>query len=219
VNREGVKKLLVRQAWGEIVRLALIDRRTIRILLGLLYEADDYMHWLAIDALGRAGGGVAASDPDRTRELIRRLLWTLNEESGGSPWGATGAIGAIVAARPDLFAGYLSMICPFHDDASIYAEFIWSLAAVGRTRPDLAQEYVPFLSAALGHGNAAVRGYAAWCLGALRVREAESALAACLGDAAAAAVYEGDGVYRRRTVGDIAADSLARMGAPAGGNA
>ncbi len=212
MNREGVKKLLVDRDWEEIVRLALIDRRMIRSLLGFLYEADDYMHWLAIDALGRAAGGVAAGDPDRVRELIRRLLWTLNEENGGSPWGATGAIGAIIAARPDLFDGYLSMICPFHDDASIYPEFIWALAAVGRTRPDLTREYEPFLRVALEHSQAAVRGYAAWCLGALRARGAEEALAALCGDAAPAAVYEGDGVYRRRPVGAIAADSLARIG-------
>jgi HEAT repeat protein len=212
VNREGVKKLLAALAWEEVVRLALLDRRMLRTLLGLLYDADDYMHWLAIDALGRAGGAIAAGNPDKARELIRRLLWSLNEESGGTPWGATGAVGAIVAARPDLFAAYLSMVCPFHDDISIYPEFIWSLAAVGRVRPDLTAEYGPFLLAAAEHGHGGVRGYAAWCLGLLRPDGAAAALAARLGDAAEAAVYEGDGVYRRRTVGAIAAESLERIG-------
>lgn len=211
MNREGVKKLLAELAWEEIVRLALLDRRVLRTLLGLLYDADDYVHWLAIDAIGRAAGAIAAGDPDKARELIRRLLWALNEESGGTPWGATGAAGAIVAARPDLFAGYLSMICPFHDDVSIYPEFIWSLAAVGRTRPDLTAEYGPFLRAASDHGQAVVRGYAAWCLGMLRPAGAGAALAARLNDAAEADVYEGDGVYRRRTVGAIAAESLSKI--------
>ncbi len=211
MNREGVKKLLVALAWEEIVRLTAVDRRVLRTLLGLLYDADDYVHWLTIDAVGRAGGAMAAADPGKARELIRRLLWTLNEENGGSPWGATGAVGAIVAARPDLFAGYLSMICPFHDDVSIYPEFIWSLAAVGSTRPDLTAEYGPFLLAALGHGEAVVRGYAAWCLGVVRPDGAAAALAASLGDAGAAAVYEGGGVYRRRAVGALAAESMARI--------
>ncbi len=212
MNREGVKKLLTELAWEEIVRLALVDRRVVRTLLGLLYDADDYVHWLAIDAIGRTGGAIAAADPDKVRELIRRLLWALNEESGGTPWGATGAIGAIVAARPDLFANYLSMICPFHDDVSIYPEFMWSLATVGRSRPDLTAEYGPFLLAALGHGNASVRAYAAWCLGVVRTDGAAAALAARRDDAAEAAVYEGDGVCRRRTVGAIAAESMGRMG-------
>ena len=212
MNREGVKKLLVALAWDEVVRLTAIDRRVLRTLLGLLYDADDYVHWLAVDAIGRVGGATAATDPDKVRELIRRLLWALNEESGGTPWGATGAIGAIVAARPDLFANYLSMICPFHDDVSIYPEFIWSLAAVSRTRPALTAEYGPFLLAAICHSHAAVRSYAAWGLGVLRPDGAEAALAACLGDAAVAAVYEGDGIYHQRPVGAIAAESLARMG-------
>jgi HEAT repeat protein len=212
VNREGVRRLLIEHDWEEIVRLALIDRRVLRILLGLLYDAEDYVHWLAIDAIGRCGGRTAADDPEKTRDLIRRLLWTLNDESGGTPWGAAGAIGAVIAARPDLFAGYLSMICPFHEDLNIYPEFIWSVAAVGRARPDLAGGHVPFLLDALGHAAAGIRGYAAWCLGVLRAAEAAAALEARLGDAAEAAVYEGDGVYRRRTVGAIAAKSLARMG-------
>jgi HEAT repeat protein len=213
VNREGVRKLLVDRQEDEAVRLALLDRRVLRVLFGLLYDADDYVHWLAIDALGRTGEAMAAGDPERVRDLVRRLLWALNDESGGNPWGATGAIGAIIAARPDLFAGYLSMIVPMEDDVSTCPEFIWALATVGRARPDLAAEYRPFLLAALGSGQAAIRGYAAWCLGALRAGEAAAALAASLGDGAEVAVYEGDGVYRRRTVGAIAADSLARMGA------
>ncbi|MDT8904041.1 DVU0298 family protein [Anaeroselena agilis] len=212
MNREGVKRLLYERDWEEVVRLALIDRRVLRVLIGLLYDADDYAHWLAIDALGRWGGRMAADNPEKTRDLIRRLLWTLNDESGGNPWGATGAIGAVIAARPELFAGYLSMICPFHDDVNIYPEFIWSVAAVGSARSDLAAEYVPFLLDALGHASASIRAYAAWCLGALRVPEAAAALTALMDDAAEAAVYEGDGVYRRRTVGAIAAESLVRMG-------
>lgn len=214
LNRDGVKKLLTDLAWDEVVRLALIDRRMFRVLLSLLYDADDYLHWLAIDALGRAGGAAAAASPEKTRELIRRLLWTLNEESGGTPWGATGAIGAIIAARPDLFSGYLSMIYPFHDDACVYPEFIWSLAAVGRSRPDLTAEYVPFLTAALGHRDAAIRGYAAWCLGRLGAGEGAAALAALTADDSPVAVYEGDGVYRCTTVGMIAAEGLAKLGAP-----
>lgn len=203
-----MKRLLTDLAWDEIVRLALLDRRIFRILLSLLYDADDHVHWLAVDAIGRAGGAMAEDCPEKTRDLIRRLLWILNEESGGTPWGATGAIGAIVAARPDLFAGYLSMINPGHDDAAAYPEFIWALAAVGRTRPDLSGEYLDFLIEALGHTQAVVRGYAAWCLGLLGCARAAAALARLAADSSPVAVYQGDGVYRRATVAAFAADSL-----------
>lgn len=211
MNREGVKKLLADRAWDEIARLAVIDRRVLRVLLSLLYDADDYCHWLAVEAIGRVGGATAAVNPEKTRELVRRLLWTLNDESGGTPWGATGAIGAIVAVRPDIFGHYLSMICPFHDDPNIYPELIWSLARVATGRPELAGEYRPFLLEALGHADATVRGYAAWCLGILGAPAAGPALAAMAGDAAPVAIYEGDGVYRRLTVGEVAAASLARL--------
>lgn len=213
MNRDGVKKLLLEKAWDEIARLAAIDRRVLRVLLSLLYDADDYGHWLAVEAIGRVGAATAKVNPEKTRELVRRLLWTLNDESGSTPWGATGAIGAIVAARPDLFGAYLSMICPFHDDPNLYPEFIWALARVAPGYPGLTDEYRSFLLEALNHKNATVRGYAAWCLGVLGVKETQPALAAIKGDKADVAIYEGEGIYSRKTVGAVAAAALAKLAA------
>lgn len=213
LNRDGVKKLLNNLAWDELVRLALIDRRITRTLLSLLYDADDYLHWLAIDAIGRIGGAMADTDPEKTRELIRRLLWNLNDESGGTPWGAAGAIGAIVANRPDLFASYLSLIFPYYDDDSVCPEFIWSVAAVGQHCPEAVVEYNPFLVTALGHSRPEVRGYAAWAVGVIGIVAACADLEIAARDGTPAAVYETGGVYQQATVGALAAASLRRLAA------
>lgn len=137
MNREGVRKLLLDSDWEEIVRLALAERRVVRSLLSLLYDADDFVHWLAIEAVGRVGGALAPVNPEQVRELVRRLLWNLNDENGATPWGAAGAVGAIAASRPELFGGYMSMLFAFHEDVSLGPELIWSAAAVGRSRPEL----------------------------------------------------------------------------------
>ncbi|MDR3591843.1 MAG: hypothetical protein P4N41_19480 [Negativicutes bacterium] len=211
MNREEVKKILLAQAWDEVVRLALVDRSILRTLFGLLYDADDYIHWLAIEAIGRVGGATAASDEEKTREMVRRLLWNLNDESGGTPWGSVGAIGAIAASRPDLFGHYLSQLFPFHEDVSFAAELIWAVVLVGRHRPELAEEYIPFLFAAMGHDRPAIRGYAAWAAGALALKEAGAPLACLQSDHTPVAVYLGQGMYVHTTIAALAADSAAKL--------
>ncbi len=172
MNREEIKKLLLDLDWEEIVRLALSDRRVVRGLFSLLYDADDRVHWLAIEAVGRVAGALATVNPEQVRELVRRLLWNLNDENGCTPWGSAGAVGAVVASRPDLFGGYMSILFGFHEDVSLAPELIWAAAAVGRNRPELVGEYVPFLLSALRSQQAPVRGYAAWAVGVLGVQDA-----------------------------------------------
>jgi HEAT repeat protein len=211
MERDRLKDLLLEFDWDEVVRLALKERRVIRGLFGLLYDADDFVHWLAIEAIGRVGGALAAVDPEKVRELARRLLWSLNDESGSTPWGAAGAVGAIAAGRPDLFGGYMSILYPFHEDASLAPEIIWSAAAVGRTRPELVSEYIPFLLAALSSECSQIRGYAAWASGVLQLQEARQQLSRLAGDEGAVAVYCGDGCYLRSTVAALAADSADKL--------
>lgn len=215
MNREDIRTLLHRLDWGEITGLAAGDRKVIRILLGFLYDPDDYTHWLAIDALGRVGVALAATHPEKTRELVRRLLWSLNDESGGNAWGATGAIGAIAAGDPGLFGHYLGMMVPCPDDIHACPEFIWAVATAGRKSPAVSREYIPFLMDALRSEHAQIRAYAAWGLGVLGAGEALAALGALSGDHAPAAVYEGDGLYHRRLISELAAAGSARIAAGA----
>jgi len=211
MNRDAVKDLLLDLAWDDIVRMALADRRVVRALFRLLYDGDDFVHWLAIEAIGRVGGALAAVNPETVRELVRRLLWNLNDENGCTPWGSAGAVGAIAANRPDLFGGYMSILYPFHEDASLGPEIIWSVAAVGQNQPELVGEYIPFLLEALGSEQPQIRGYAAWALGILQVQEAEQQLSQLVSDKRAVAVYCGSGSYLRSTVAGLAAESAGRL--------
>lgn len=211
MNRDSVKKLLLDQAWGEVARLALDDRRVIRALLSLLYDADDFVRWLAIEAIEQVAGMLADDDPEKVRELVRRLLWNLNDENGCTPWGSAGAVGAIAARRPDLFGGYMSILYPYHEDDSLAPEIIWAVGMVGPARPELVREYIPFLLTALGNPGAVIRGYAAWAVGMLNLPEACTELKRLTGDPAPVAVYQGGGRYLRSTVADLAVDSIGRI--------
>lgn len=48
------------------------------------------MRWRAIEGMGAVAHRMAGEDPEAVRNILRNLLWTINEESGGIGW-RTGA--------------------------------------------------------------------------------------------------------------------------------
>lgn len=64
----------------------------------------------AIDFLGFLAEKRADARPEYFREIIRRHLWGMNEESGNMDWSAPEIIGAIIAARPNLFGEFSSVM-------------------------------------------------------------------------------------------------------------
>lgn len=206
--RDEMIALLEKKDWDEIITRAVGDKKALRILLKLLYHPNDYIHWLAAEAIGKYGARLAADDPEKTRELVRRLLWNLNEECGASPWGSVEAIAAITAERSDLFSHYVSILFPFHEDDNLLPGVIWVQGQVGRQSPSSVAEYIPFLIAALEHSQATIRGYAAWALGEIRAYDAIQALGKLVGDNHPVSLYDRGGVYSSSTVGAVASASL-----------
>lgn len=206
--REEIIALLEKKNWDEITAKALGDKKALRVLLKLLYHPDDYIHWLAAEAIGKYGARLALDDPEKTRELVRRLLWNLNEECGASPWGSVEAIAAITAERSDLFSNYVSILFPFHEDEHLLPGVIWVQGQVGRQSPETVAEYIPFLVASLQHSQAGIRAYAAWALGEIRAYGAREALGQLAADHSPVSLYDRGGLYRTATVAEIACASM-----------
>jgi len=75
---------------------------TLSVLLSLSYDADELIQWRAVEAVGEVAGAMARTDVERVRNLIRRLLWSMNDESGGVGWHAPETVGEILANVPSL---------------------------------------------------------------------------------------------------------------------
>ena len=72
-------------------------RKLINPLLPLLLSHDDQLKWKAVVVLGAVVANLADQDIEAARIIIRRLMWSLNDESGGIGWGAPEALGEILA--------------------------------------------------------------------------------------------------------------------------
>lgn len=110
-QKKILRDLLEQRDRDGLVRWADGRKKGITALLALLlYETDELIRWRCIEGLGLLAKDLAPRGLEQMRDIIRRLLWTMNDESGNVGWFAPEAIGEILANVPRLareFAGLL----------------------------------------------------------------------------------------------------------------
>lgn len=83
--------------------------RAFRTLLSALCSKDEEIKWHAVTVTGILVADLAQKDMEGARSILRRMIWWLNEESGGIGWGIPEAMGEILA-RNDTLAGEFAPI-------------------------------------------------------------------------------------------------------------
>jgi len=159
-DRESVKQLVQNQRFNELAELMLRKRSKMRYLLRLLYSGDDLTKWRAVEGVGEVVCKMAEVDLEGARIIIRSLLWSINDESGGIGWGAPECIGEIVYRRPELFGEYASIIISYADEEMLRPGVMWAAGKIALASVDLVHKYIPQLVAFLDDPNPLVRGYA-----------------------------------------------------------
>ena len=88
-------------AQGDIDRLGEVvadEPRAIRHLVGCTYQEDEQIRQTACQAIGRA----ARHHPDLVQQVVRRLVWAMNDESGTNSLTAPAVIKAVADTSPEL---------------------------------------------------------------------------------------------------------------------
>lgn len=193
-------------------RLARSRCRVLSLLLGLTYSPDETVAWRAVEGLGMAAAAVAERDPEFVRGILRRLLWSLNDESGGIGWKSPQALGAIVAARPDLFREFVPPILALFEleEDTFRPGLLWAVGRIASRDRALVTGAAPSVLASLDHPDPTTRGHACWCAGRLGLASARPRLAALVEDAAEVPFFT-HGILQRRTIGALAREALAHL--------
>jgi len=128
----------------------------VRVLISLLCSASADLRFAAARALGRLAATLAEKDPEKVRDLLRRLFWSTNDESGASGLGVPEAIGEIIAGRPDLWAEYVGPLLNLLDEPGLQAGV---LRATGRLagEPALVRAAEQVLRYLAGSSDSALR--------------------------------------------------------------
>ncbi|MFW6005341.1 MAG: DVU0298 family protein, partial [Desulfonatronovibrionaceae bacterium] len=142
------------------------------LFAGLL-NPQELVRWRSISAMGRTVSRLAAQDMEQGRIVMRRLMWSLNDESGGIGWGAPESMAEIMAVNQDLALEFKSILFSYlverEEGADNFLEYLplrrgafWGLARLAQARPDIAgsgrdkarqaleHEQDPFILACLG---------------------------------------------------------------------
>ena len=196
---------------------ALPARQAVNPLLGLLHDRDPLVRWRAVSAMGVVVAGLAEGDMESARVVMRRLIWQLNDESGGIGWGCPESMGEIMARHAGLAAEYarilVSYIMPdgnFIEHELLQRGVLWGIGRLARARPKPALGARGLLMPYLLAPDPALRGLAARIAGALGDATARLRLQVLLNDTAVLDLYQ-DGRLHSITVGQLAAEALAAI--------
>jgi hypothetical protein len=193
-------------------------RQVINPLISFLLSSDEQTKWRAVTALGAVVANLAEKDMESARVVMRRLMWSLNDESGGIGWGAPEAIGEIIATHEGLAKEYAKVLISYVRKDGNFLEYeplqrgaVWAIGRVAQVRPDIVQDALPHLLPYLGSTDDSLRGLGAWATGLLGPETAWLHLQPLLGDKTEIPLY----LNRRLVfccVSDLAKEALAAKG-------
>ncbi len=194
---------------------AMPARQVVNPLFGLLYHGDPRVRWYAVAAMGEVVAALADRDMESARVVVRRLMWNLNDESGGIGWGSPESMGEIMARHDGLAREYASILVSYLDPDGNYLEhedlqvgLLWAVGRLARVHPELVEDAREFLVIHFTSSNPRLRGMALWASLALRpTPEGGLLLQPLCVDPSEIAIFQ-DGELISRRIGDLAAELL-----------
>ena len=133
------------------------------------YDPSDLVKFRGIALLGAVSARTAPDSTERVRILMRKLLWYLNDESGGIGWGAPEAMGEVMMNCEQMGLEFGSILVSYLDPEGNFLEHdslqrgvLWGIGT-------LVEKVVPYdpdlllrlITPYLGSEDAVKRGFAA----------------------------------------------------------
>lgn len=208
-KREQIMQLLLAGDFPAVAELTASTGGVVTILLQMLFDPDSLLHWRATEAIGY----LAKIEPKRIKEIIPRLLWSLNEDSASFGWGAAAVLGEIGKNNYTIVEDIILMLFNFLEEDFSREGMLWGLGRLGQSQPQVVLEAAPRIQACLEDPNPQVRTYAAWSLGIIGAQAAIPDLRRLTNDPEPVKLYE-DETVRETTVGQVAREALQRLESP-----
>jgi hypothetical protein len=117
--------------------------------------------------VGRVAKALGTAHNEFLRITMRKLLWSLSDESGGIGWAAPELLGEIVCSDPDGFADIVPLIAEVYDieEQTFRPGVVYALARVAEGSPELVANYQKVIIRSLVDKNPLIKIYALALLG------------------------------------------------------
>ncbi len=208
-------------------KLALLDaKEVVNALFSAICRSEEQLRWLAVSAMGTVVARLAEQDMEEGRIIMRRMLWSLNDESGGIGWGAPESMAEIMSCHKGLADEYAHMLISYmrEDGEEIWQDgnflehetlqqgVLWGAGRMAASCRELvldrgmAEDIPPYLDS----GDPVVRGLAARAMGLLGHVERLERLQELTEDTAPVRLYEA-GKLSTVSVAECAEEALQRL--------
>lgn len=152
----------------EIINLPSVQ--VVNPLFSFFHDRNELIKWRAITVMGGVVSMMAArNQKEPARVVMRRLIWNLNDESGGIGWGSPEAMGEIMAQSKQMADEYhrllLSYIMPhgnYIEHPLLQRGVLWGIGQLAHAQPSLVQSSIDYLIPFMTSPDPFHRGLASW---------------------------------------------------------
>ena len=149
--------------------LKIPERRVVGALLSCFFDRNELVRWRAVSAFGMVVDQLAKKNLESARVIMRRLMWSLNDESGGIGWGSPEAMGEVMARNRRLAEEYHKILLSYAAEDQNYLEhemlqrgLLWGIGRLGREYPEYVLPNAGSLHPFMGSHDPIIRGLAVW---------------------------------------------------------
>ena len=147
--KEKIKKLLIEDDFDETLKELhkFQPLKVVNVLLSLLVTTDVELKNSVVKSFGEVVAKLAENDMESARIVMRRLMQSLNDESGGIGWNSPEAMGEIMARCDELADEYHKILISYArgggnelDFKGLHKSVILGLKRLSQVRPELIKE-------------------------------------------------------------------------------
>jgi hypothetical protein len=189
-------------------------KQIVNPLFGLLYHGEPRVRWRAVSAIGEVVSRLANRHIESARIIMRRFMWTLNDESGGIGWGSPEAMAEIMARNAQLACEFGCILISYADPEGNFLEHptlqqgvLWAWGRLGRKRPEIMQPAAHLLVPYLASDDPSLQGLAAWAGAPLGAHVLRPHLEALVSSTEQVTIYFDDELTSR-SIGQLARNAL-----------
>ena len=191
----------------------------INALFSAICREDQRVKWHAVSCMGEAVASLASQDLEAARIVMRRFLWSLNDESGGIGWGAPECMAEAMSCYSVLAAEYAHMLISYmREDGEEHCQdgnflehqllqrgLLWGVARLSRCEPALMKSKGAGdeIGKYLHSSDPETRGLAALAVSSLGMTDTFSFLHEMTADTSEFSLYD-RGRFEAVTVGQLA---------------
>ncbi len=161
--KQTLKILLSEGDYQKIAEMAEDNQAVISKLISMTYDKEDVLTWRAIESFKTISKRLTPIKPGLMRDTIRRLLWSMSDESGGIGWSACEIIGCITSANPSEYSEMIPLLWSYREEENFRPGALWAMAQIGLVDASAISFICNDIEKYFSDPSPCVKAYAAYC--------------------------------------------------------